>query len=53
MSIGRKFKNCEFGEQIRILVIPGKRSAQPKDWKVNTRIKKQDNYKDLAIRRRK
>ena len=53
ISIGRKFKNCKFRERIRTLAILGKRSIQPKDQKVNTRIKKQDDYKDPATRRRK
>jgi len=53
MSIGRKFKNYKFGERIRTLAISGKRSVQPKDRTVDTRIKKQDNYKDPATRRRK
>jgi len=53
MSIGCKFKNYKFREQIRTLTILGKRSVQLKDQTVNTRIKKQDNYKDLAARCRK
>jgi len=31
----------------------GECSVQPKDRKVNTKIKKQDNFKNLLIRRKK
>jgi len=52
MSTGRKFKNHEFGERIRTS-IPGEQGVQPEDRKVDTRIKKHDDFEDPAARRRK
>ena len=50
ISIGR---NQDFEKRIKTIAVPGENSVQPKDQKVNTVIKKQDDFEDLAVRRRK